>query len=194
MSLLRLLGFGAEADAGAADRDADDTRTMRRIAAELEALPAARARYLAAFACILGRVAHADSSVSAEETAKMREIVQVLGHLPAAQAVLVVEIAKNQVRLFGGTENFLVSRRFKELSTAAQRIELLDCVFAVSAADESITVAEEGQARQISRELGLTHEEFVAARAGYVEHVEALKAFRRQQASAVEASGGSRRA
>ena len=192
MSLLRLLGFWAEADAGAADRAADDTRTMRRIAAELEALPAARARYLAAFACILGRVAHADSSVSAEETAKMREIVQVLGHLPAAQAVLVVEIAKNQVRLFGGTENFLVSRRFKELSTAAQRIELLDCVFAVSAADESITVAEEGQARQISRELGLTHEEFVAARAGYVEHVEALKAFRRQRASAAEASGGSR--
>ena len=191
MSLLRLLGFG-EADAGPEDHDADDTRTMRRIAAELEALPAARARYLAAFACILGRVAHADSSVSAEETAKMREIVQVLGHLPAAQAVLVVEIAKNQVRLFGGTENFLVSRRFKELSTAAQRIELLDCVFAVSAADESITVAEEGQARQISRELGLTHEEFVAARAGYVEHVEALKAFRRQRASAAEASGGSR--
>lgn len=192
MSLIRLLGFGTETDAGAADRDAGDTRTMRRIAAELEALPAARARYLAAFACILGRVAHADSSVSAEETAKMQEIVQVLGHLPAAQAVLVVEIAKNQVRLFGGTENFLVSRRFKELSTAAQRIELLDCVFAVSAADRSITVAEEGQARQISRELGLTHAEFVAARAGYVEHVEALKAFRRQRASAAGAPAGSR--
>ncbi len=192
MSLIRLLGFGTETDAGPDDRDAHDTRTMRRIAAEIDALPAGRARYLAAFACILGRVAHADSSVSAEETAKMQEIVQVLGHLPAAQAVLVVEIAKNQVRLFGGTENFLVARRFKELSTAAQRIELLDCVFAVSAADESITVAEEGQARQISRELGLTHEEFVAARAGYVEHVEALKAFRRQRASAAGASGGSR--
>ncbi len=194
MSLLRLLGFGTETDAAPDDRDAADTRTMRRIAAELETLPAARARYLAAFACILGRVAHADSSVSAAETAKMQEIVRVLGHLPAAQAVLVVEIAKNQVRLFGGTENFLVSRRFKELSTAGQRVELLDCVFAVSAADESITVAEESQARQISRELGLTHEEFVAARAGYVEHVEALKAFRRQRASGAGASGGSRRA
>lgn len=194
MSLLRLLGFGTETDARTDGRDADDTPTMRRIAAEIEALPAVRARYLAAFACILGRVAHADSSVSAEETAKMQEIVQVLGHLPAAQAVLVVEIAKNQVRLFGGTENFLVSRRFKELSTAAQRIELLDCVFAVSAADESITVAEEGQARQISRELGLTHDEFVAARAGYVEHVEALKALRRQRASAAGASADSRRA
>ena len=146
MSLLRLLGFGTETDAAPDDRDAADTRTMRRIAAELETLPAARARYLAAFACILGRVAHADSSVSAAETAKMQEIVRVLGHLPAAQAVLVVEIAKNQVRLFGGTENFLVSRRFKELSTAGQRVELLDCVFAVSAADESITVAEESQA------------------------------------------------
>ncbi len=194
MSLLRLLGFGTETDAGADDHAAGDTRTMRRISAELEALPAARARYLAAFACLLGRVAHADSSVSAAETAKMQEIVQVLGHLPAAQAVLVVEIAKNQVRLFGGTENFLVARRFRELSTPEQRIELLDCVFAVSAADESITVAEEGQARQISQELGLTHEQFVAARAAYVEHVEALKAFRRRQASGAAASADSRRA
>jgi uncharacterized tellurite resistance protein B-like protein len=192
MSLRRLLGFGTETDAGPDDRDADDTRMMRRIAAELEALPAAGARYLAAFACILGRVAQADSSVSAEETAKMQEIVQVLGHLPPAQAALIVEIAKNQVRLFGGTDNFLVSRRFKELSTGRQRIELLDCIFAVSAADESITVAEEGQARQISRELGLTHKEFVAARAHYVEHFEALKAFRRQRASGAEAPGGSR--
>ncbi len=200
MSLFRLLGFEQAADGDAPARRAvggadEDTRTMRRIAAELEALPESRARYLAAFAYVLGRAAHADLAISEEETEKMREIVQVLGHLPEAQAVLVVEIAKHQVRLFGGTENFLVSRRFREMSTAAQRIELLDCVFAVSAADESITAVEDGQARQISKELGLTHEEFVAARAGYVEHVEALKALRRRRrdgggTAAPEAAGG----
>ena len=194
-SLFRLVGFGAETEGGPRpdERGGGDTQTMRRIAAALEALPAQRARYLAAFACILGRVAQADSRVSAEETEKMQELVQVLGHLPEAQAVLVVEIARHQVRLFGGTDNYLISRRFKELSTAEQRIELLDCVFAVSAADESITVAEEGQARQISRELGLTHDEFVAARAGYLEHVEALKTFRRRRSEAA-ASVDSRRA
>ncbi len=182
MSLLKLLGLtGGDAPRPAQQDSGGDTETMKRIVAELEALPEDRARYLAAFAYILSRVAHADSTISDQETEKMREILHVLGHLPEPQAVLVIEVATSQVRLFGGTENYLVSRRFREMSTPKQRVELLDCVFAVSAADESITVIEEGQARQISKELGLTHEDFVAARAAYLEHVEALKSFRRQR-------------
>ena len=91
---------------------------------------------------------------------------------------LAVEIAKSQVRLFGATENYLVTRRFKEMATPEQCVELLDCVFAVSAADDSISVAEEGQAGQIAKELGLSHEEFVAARVTYKEHLDSLKRFR----------------
>ena len=175
MSFLRYLGLDAPPPAPSADSDTD---TMRRIAAELDALPEERASYLAAFAYILGRVAHADSTFSETETRKMQEIVQGLGHLPEAQAVLVVEIAKSQVRLFGGTDNFLVTRRFKEITTREQRTELLDCIFAVSAADESISVIEDGQAGQIAKELGLTHDDFVAARLIYHEHLETLKQLR----------------
>ena len=181
MSVLKFLGFGDGDVRETPKADAGDTETMRRIASELEALPEDRARYLAAFAYILGRAAHADSHVSAEETRRMQEIVQGLGHLPEPQAVLVVEIAKSQVRLFGGTENFLVSRRFKEMSSVAQRLELLECVFAISAADESITAHEEVQARQISKELGLTHQDYVATRAVYRHHLEALKGLRKSR-------------
>ena len=181
MSLLKFLGFADDDSQPGAPIDEDDTDTVRRIAFELEALPEERARYLASFAYILGRVAHADSHVSEEETEKMHEIVRELGHLPEAQAVLVVEIAKNEVRLFGGTENFLVSRHFKEMTTPEERTELLDCVFAVSAADESVTALEEGEARRISMELGMTHDEFIAARATYLEHIEALKSLRWRQ-------------
>ena len=178
MSILEFLGLAANPAATAGGAGTPEVDAVRHIVGELEALPEESARYLAGFACILGRAAHADSHISAAETRKMEEIVRVLGGLPEAQAVLVVEIAKNQVRLFGGTDDFLVTRQFRARSSKAQRMELLECVFAVSAADESITVAEEGQARQISRELGLTHQDFVAARAAFVEHVEAVKSFR----------------
>ena len=181
MSLLKFLGFSDDDNPRSAPVAEDDTDTVRRIASELEALPEDRARYLAAFAYILGRVAHADSHISEEETQKMNEVVQELGHLPDAQAVLVVEIAKNEVRLFGGTENFLVSRRFKEMATREQRTELLDCVFAVSAADESVTALEEGEVRRISKELGMTHDDFISARAVYLEHIEVLKGLRRRR-------------
>lgn len=166
--------FGVE-DPVAASETAAPTDTVRRIAAELEALPADRARYVAAFAYVLSRVAHADLDISKDETREMEEIVCRLGHLPEEQAVLVVEIAKSQARLFGGTENFLVTRELGEMATPEQKEEILDCLFAVSAADDSISTAEESQIRQIASELGFTHKEYVRARSSWSDKREVLK-------------------
>ena len=106
-----------------------DTDTVRRIVGELDKLDPDRARYLAAFAYVLSRVAGADLHISDVETAEMVRRVQHAGNLPEAQAVLVVEIAKSQNRLFGGTENFLVTREFREIASDQERRELLDCLF-----------------------------------------------------------------
>lgn len=171
MSFLKMLGVGGERSSPAAG----GTATVRKIVAELETLEPDKARYLAAFAYILGRVAHADLDISEVETRKMEEVIRQLGHLPEEQAILVVQIAKSQNRLFGHTENFLVTREFVQVSTAEQRQELLDCLFAVSAADESITSAEEAQIRQIASELGFSHRQFVEARKVYSQHREVLK-------------------
>jgi len=166
-----MLGLGSE---GQTER-AGDTETVRKIVMELEAMDAEQARYIGAFAYILGRVAHADLHFSGEETRKMEEIVLRLGHLPEEQAILVVQIAKSQNRLFGGTENFLVTREFAEVSSPEQRQELLDCLFEVSAADASISGAEEAEIRQIASELGFAHREFIEARSVYSQHREVLK-------------------
>ena len=181
MSLLRFMGIkNSNTQDQSVSGESDDTETMKRIAIKLEALPEEQASYLSAFAYLLGRVAHADSNFDPKETATIQEIVKGLGHLSDLQATMVVEIVRNQVRLFGATENFLVSRRFKEIATPDQCVELLDCIFAVSAADKSISVLEEGQAGQIAKELGLTHDEFVAARITYKEHLETVRKFRAQ--------------
>lgn len=174
MSFLKSLVLKSETDS----RDSGDTATVRKIVAELESMDTDKARFVAAFAYILGRVAHADLHISEVETRKMEEVIRRLGHLPEEQAVLVVQIAKSQNRLFGHTENFLVTREFVEVSTPEQRQELLDCLFAVSAADESITSAEEVQIRQIASELGFSHRQFVEARQLYSEHREVLKSMR----------------
>ena len=168
-SFLKFLGL-SETPEKTAD---DSTETVRKIVSELEAMEADKARYVAAFAYILGRVAHADLHISVEETHKMEEIVHSLGHLPEGQSVLAVQIAKSQNRLVGGTENFLGTREFSKISTPEQRQELLD--FAVSSADGSISGVEESHIRQIASELGFSHREFVKARSLYNEHREVLK-------------------
>ncbi|MGB5294478.1 MAG: TerB family tellurite resistance protein [Thermoanaerobaculia bacterium] len=175
MSFLKILGIGGE-EGSQAD---EGTATVRKIVAELETMDPDKARYVAAFAYILGRAAHADLDISEVETRKMEEVIRRLGHLPEEQAILVVQIAKSQNRLFGHTENFLVTREFVQVSTPEQRQELLDCLFAVSAADESITSAEEAQIRQIASELGFSHRQFVEARTVYSQHREVLKSLQK---------------
>ena len=144
-----------------------DSETVRRIVGELDKLDPRQARYLATFAYVLSRVAHADFSISDVETARMIEILQSVGHLPEAQAVVVVEIAKSQARLFGGTEDFLVTREFMEIATDEQRRELLECLFAVSASDHAITAEEEAQISQTASELGFSHADYVQVRLAY---------------------------
>jgi uncharacterized tellurite resistance protein B-like protein len=168
----RLLTRQEEVEAGSA--------AVRRIAASLAALPPQEARTLAAFAYLLGRVAFADDEVSAAESVRMEELVVEVGKVPREQAVLVVEIAKAQNRLFGHVENFQVSRELRELADETQRRRVLDCLFAVSAADAGICAEEESQLRQIASELGFSHGEYVAARSAWSEHRTVLRGMRRQ--------------
>jgi uncharacterized tellurite resistance protein B-like protein len=175
MSLLdRLLGHHGVGPRGSPGSEGE-TETVRKIVRELDALPRERARWVAAFAFILSRVANADLEITDSETRAMERILVERAHLPEEQAVLAVQIAKSQNRLFGGTENFLVTREFKEIASREERLELLSCLFAVAAADGSIASGEEAVIRQIASELALTSAEFDAARAPYSAQREILR-------------------
>lgn len=172
MSILRFLGLQNE---GVTSASTPETETIRKIARELDQLDPEQARYLAAFAAILSRVARADLQVSEEETRKMEQIAAEDGGLPERQAVLVVQIAKSQSLLLGGTENYLVAREFNKLATREQKLALLRCLFDVSAADDSISTVEDNVIRQIADELKLEHRDFIAVRSAFREHLAVLK-------------------
>jgi uncharacterized tellurite resistance protein B-like protein len=171
MSILRFLGLSGAAASG----PGADTQTVRKIVASLDAMEPDKARWIAAFAFLLCRVARTDLAISAEEAAAMERIVMDTGGLSEEQAVLVLQIAKTQEALFGSTENFLVSREFNKIATREQKIALLECLFAVSAADESVSTAEDNEIVRICAELQLPREEVVTARSLYREHLAVLK-------------------
>ena len=173
MSLLAFLGFG-KPDPGA-DSRASDTAAVRKILGALEKLDRERARYLAAFAYILGRVAYADREVGKEETTAMERIVMEEGQLPEEQAAVVVQMAKTQNLLFGGTEDFLVTREFNLIASHGQKMTLVACLFAVSAADDSITTVEDNEIRRVAVELKIEHPDYIAVRSRYRGHLSVLK-------------------
>ncbi len=152
-----------------------ETETVRKIVDALDHMEQERARYVAAFAYLLSRVAHADMHISQEETRQMERIVMERSGLPEEQAILVVQMAKTQSRLFGGTENFLVTREFHKIATHEQKIGLLHCLYSVSSADKSISTKEDHEIRSISSELKLSHQDFIGVRLAYRDHLAVLK-------------------
>lgn len=172
MSLLKLLGWGTEKgeEAGASASEA-----VGKITEALQEMEPQRARYLAAFAYLLGRAAHADRNVSPSESRMMEAILQQKGGLTPEQARLAVEITRAQNQLFGHIENFLVSREFRDLASREQKLRLLDCLFAVSCSDKKISVEEDREIRQIASEVGLEHPDFIQVRSRYREHLAFLK-------------------
>ncbi len=153
---------------------ADNHSALRDLLGALERLEPERARHLAQFAYLLGRVAHADQHVSAEETRTMEALVKREGNLPTEQAILVVGLAKTSNLLFGGTDNFLVAREFAAAATDDQKLALLRCLFAVSVAEGDISMAEEREVQRIARELRIEHTDLVQLRLEYRKHLPGL--------------------
>ncbi len=160
MSILRYLGISPAEPHGSTP----ETDTVRKITEALDRLDPDRARYIAGFAYILSRVGRADLKISDRETRAMERIVVEQGGLPEEQAIIVVQIAKTQTKLFGGTENFLVTREFSKMASLDQKLSLLDCLFAVGASEGMINTDEDNEIRQIAEELGLDHRDFIAVR------------------------------
>ena len=156
-----------------------DTETIRRIAAQLQELPVERRRFIAGFAYVLGRAAHADLSITPDEIAAIEKTVMDVGQLPEAQAVLVVEIARAATELQGATEDYLVTREFASTASEEDRLRLLRFAFSVTAADDTITAEESAELNEIGKELGFTTAEVDKVRVEFADHLSAIQMMRR---------------
>ena len=191
MSFLRRLFGGSPTESVAADparadsapiaREDGDTASVRRIVTQLEAMPADQARFVAAAAYVLARVANADFDMSPEETAYMEKSLVEGSRISEAQAVLVVESAKQQARLFGSTEDFLVTREFRAISTPEERLRLLRGCFLAAAADNTITSDESATLNQIANELEIEAADLSALRSEFGDRLSVVQAMRARQ-------------
>ena len=147
------------------------TEVVQRIAALLDGEAPERARYLGAFAYLLGRVAHIDNELTDTEVGAMRALLAREGGVDAHDAQLVVDLAQALNRAERGTEDFRVAREFSQVATRDQQRGLVRCLFAVAAADTTVSLAEDNEIRRVTQELGLEHDDFIRARLDVREHL-----------------------
>lgn len=158
---------------------AGDTATVRRIVAKLEALPPDQARLLAAAAYTLARAANADLEISDQETAAIERELMARGVVDEATAVLVTEMAKLQAKTVGGTEDYVVTREFKAISTPELRLRVLRACFAIGAASGTISAEETAVLNQIAEELDIDDATLNEIRADYHEQLSSVQTIRR---------------
>jgi hypothetical protein len=168
--------------------DETDTAALRRIVAQLQELPADERKFIAGFSYVLGRVANADLTIAPKEIAQMEKVVMAIGGLPEAQAVLVVQIAVNHATLYGGTDNYVITREVSKTATPEQLHRLLRAAFTVGAADQTINAEESAELDEIGRELGFADPEIRAMRAEFKDSFAAVQAARRAAAASEPAS------
>jgi uncharacterized tellurite resistance protein B-like protein len=156
-------------------REPEEHSPLRDVVSALDRLEPERARYLARFAYLLGRVAHADRHVSPEETAAMELLVLAEGSLSQDQAMLVVGLAKTSNLMFGGTADFEVAREFADSTTYAERLALAKCLFAVAAIEGSISMAEETEIHRILNQLKIQPTDLTALRVAHRSHLPGIR-------------------
>jgi uncharacterized tellurite resistance protein B-like protein len=172
MSILKWLGVVPSDDG---DDRAGWPDAVRELASKLDELSPEEARRLAAFALVLARAARADMEVEPEEIAEIASIVRSESGLSADRAELVAEMAAHRNQLLGAGQDYLATREYRQLSDRDQRLQLLRCLFAVTAADHSISLAEEDELRQVASELGLELADYTSIRSEFRDKREVLR-------------------
>jgi len=172
MSILRWLGVVSGGD----DDDRSDwPDAVRELASKLDELSPDEARRLASFALVLARAARADMRIEPEEISAIASIVESETGLAADRAALVAEMAAHRNQLLGAGQDYLATREYAQLSTRDQRLRLLRCLFAVTAADDSISLAEEEELRQVASELGLELADYTSIRSEFRDKREVMR-------------------
>ncbi len=156
-ALFRSLGLAADEDAR------HETETVGEIATVLEGLPPERARLLAAFTYLLGRVAFADHDVSDEERHVMEARLAVEADVSAEQARHLVQLAVRATGSHGAAEDYQVAREFEVLATRDEKLQLLRALFTVSA-QHGITTVEDNEISRIASVLRLERSEVMSLR------------------------------
>lgn len=138
-----------------------------------------RAEFMGVFAGLLVRVAYADLDVNERERDSLRDVMISHAGLSPAEAEAVVDVVVTQAADVAGIDYAALTRAFNELADETEKERLIDCLFAVATADDTVSVIEDEEIRSVARALLLDHGQFIAIRSRYKEQLEVIQALRK---------------
>jgi uncharacterized tellurite resistance protein B-like protein len=168
--LLAALGLRPDDEAPRAD-----TPLLRRLQDELSRRGVERLEYLAAFAGQLARVAGVEGGISAEETAAIAARLRAAGNLGEADAALIAEMLRHERDGLAAVDAHELRRAINASATPDEKQALLDCLYAVAAADHLVSDVEEQEIRRVAEAILVPHRVLMEIRSRYRDRLEALQ-------------------
>jgi len=124
---------------------------------------------------LLSRVAYVDLEITEGEVKKMKEVLQEWTKLSEGSIIAIREMAISEMKELCGLENHLYVYPLNDVLDKKEKNEILSALFAISAADGSVSSMESEEIRTICKGLKLPHDHYIAARATVAEKLAALK-------------------
>jgi uncharacterized tellurite resistance protein B-like protein len=171
-SVLEVLGLAG------AEPPPPEHEFLRRVHRELEKLGPDRVEYLAAFAGQLARVALSDAILSVEEEASIAQFLRDRAHLEEADVRLVLDLIRHEAETLCVLQHHLLNRAVNERASPEQKLDLIDCLYAVAGADGSIADVEDREIRRVAHAILVPHNELMRIRARYKDRLEVMRLIR----------------
>lgn len=138
------------------------TSALERVVAErLPKTDEATRRVVTAIAGLLACVAFSDHVMSPEEERSIRVELGRIHGLDAFAVNAITDVVKAEARRLSAEGDQLFARDIRELCEREQRVEVLDAVLEIAAADGRLTLDETNYLRRLATKLGLSQEEYV---------------------------------
>jgi uncharacterized tellurite resistance protein B-like protein len=119
--------------------------------------------YLTLFGGLLARVAYADGNISLQEKKQIKLLLNRLAGFRPEELELIVAVIEDQA--LKGLDRFRLTSEFFKVSNREQKIQLLNCLFGLAAAnDPQLLHQEVEEIRSIAYALSLSHRDFIDAK------------------------------
>ena len=148
---------------------------LGRLHAQLARLGGERLEFLAGLAGQLARVANAEGGISPAEATAMTEQLAAQGRLAATDAAVVVDVLRHEFEVLRSAEPHLLNRAINAHAGPEEKQVVIDCLYAVAAADHLVSDVEEQEIRRVAEALLVPHSALMAIRARYKDRLEALR-------------------
>ena len=129
-------------------------------------IPEAELRKLSLAGGLMAQIAYVDRVVTETEFAQMVEALRRHWDVDEKTAVFIAEVATAEIA--ADLDYYRLTREFFAHTTETERVQFLDVLFAIAAADGGVSRQESENIRRISVSLNLVQRQFMAAKTKFV--------------------------